>query len=136
LGWQVVGVGIFIGLVGLGVGFLYYWAGLPYWQSMVFTTAAFLQVFQALATRSSSESLFSMGVFSNHWMWYIIGLVSLGQGLAIYTPLATFFGLKPLPLFDFGLSIALGSCLLMVVELEKIILRRLKFRKEASEPIL
>jgi Ca2+-transporting ATPase len=118
LGWQVVGVGIFIGLIGLGVGFFYYRAGLPYWQSMVFTTAAFLQVFQALATRSSSESLFSMGVFSNRWMWYIIGLVSLGQGLAIYTPLATFFGLKPLPLFDFGLSIALGSCLLMVVELE------------------
>jgi Ca2+-transporting ATPase len=132
LGWHVIGVGIFIGLIGLLTGFLYYRADLLYWQSMLFTTAAFLQVFQALATRSSSESLFSIGVFSNRWMWYIIGLVSLCQVVAIYTPLATFLGLKPLPLFDFGLSIALGSCLLIAVEVEKIFLRRHKAGKEAT----
>ncbi len=131
LGWQVVGVGIFIGLAGLLTGFLYHQANLPYWQSMLFTTAAFLQIFQALATRSNTESLFSIGIFSNRWMWYIIGLVSLCQVLAIYSPLAAFLGLKPLPLFDFGLSIALGSCLLIAVELEKIVLRRRKARKAA-----
>jgi Ca2+-transporting ATPase len=129
LGWQVLGVGLFIGIIGLGIGFIYYQAKLPYWQSMLFTTAAFLQVFQALATRSNIESLFSIGVFSNRWMWYIIGLVSLLQGLALYTPLVTFLGLKPLPLFDFGLSIVLGGSLLLVVELEKVFLRRLKARQ-------
>jgi len=129
LGWQVVGVGLFIGIVGLGIGFIYYQANLPYWQSMMFTTAAFLQVFQALATRSNTESLFSIGVFSNHWMWFIIGLVSLFQGLALYTPLAILLGLKQLPLFDFGLSIALGGSLLLVVELEKLLVRHLKGRK-------
>ncbi len=126
LGWQVSGVGLFIGMVGLGIGFIYHQANLPYWQSMLFTTAAFLQVFQALATRSNTESLFSIGLFSNRWMWCIIGLVSLLQGLALYTPLATFLGLKPLPLFDFGLSIVLGSSLLLGVELEKMLIRQLK----------
>jgi Ca2+-transporting ATPase len=129
LAWQIVGVGLFIGMVGLGIGVGYYQANLPYWQSMLFTTAAFLQVFQALATRSNIESIFSIGVFSNGWMWCIIGLVSLFQGLALYTPLATFLGLTPLPLFDFGLSIALGGSLLIVVELEKVLLRRLKGRE-------
>lgn len=132
LAWQVVGVGFFIGMVGLGFGFLYYQANLPYWQSMLFTTAAFLQVFQALATRSNIESIFSIGVFSNGWMWCTIGLVSLFQGLALYTPLANFLGLTSLPLFDFGLSIALGSSLLIGVELEKVLLRRLKLRKVSS----
>ena len=129
LALQVVGLGLYIGLVGLGTGFVYYQANLPYWQSMLFTTAAFLQVFQALATRSNSESLFSIGIFSNRWMWGIIGLVSLFQGLTLYTPLSNFLGLKPLPLVDFGLSIVLGSSLLLGVELEKEILRRLKARK-------
>lgn len=126
LGWQVSGVGLFIGLVGLVIGFFYYRANLPYWQSMLFTTAAFLQVFQALATRSNIDSLLSIGVFSNKWMWRIIGMVSLFQLLALYTPLADFLGLKPLPLFDFGLSIALGSSLLVGLELEKLLLRRIK----------
>jgi Ca2+-transporting ATPase len=134
LSWQVGGIGIFIGLVGLAIGFLYYREGLAYWQSMLFNTAAFLQIFQALATRSSTESLFRIGVFSNRWIWPIIGLVSLGQVLAIYSPLATFFGLKPLPLFDLGLSIALGSSLLLVVELEKLALRHRRARKEANRP--
>lgn len=129
LGWQVSGIGLFIGLVGLGIGFLYYREGLGYWQSMLFNTAAFLQIFQALATRSTRDSLFSIGVFTNRWMWVIIGLVSLGQTLAIYSPVAAFFGLKPLPLFDFGLSVLLGSSLLVAVELEKYVLRRLSARK-------
>ena len=134
LGWQVLGIGIFIGLVGLGIGFLYYREGLTYWQSMLFNTAALLQVFQALATRSSTESLFSIGVFSNRWMWLIIGLVSSCQVLAIYSPIATFFGLTPLPLFDLGLSVVLGSSLLIVVEIEKLVLRHLRARKTTGQP--
>jgi Ca2+-transporting ATPase len=121
MGLHVTGIGLLIGLIGLGVGFVYYQSGLSYWQSMIFASAAFLQIFQALATRSNSDSLFSIGVFSNRVMWLIIGIVICLQLSALYTPLSIFLGLKPLPLFDLLVSVALSSVLLIVIELEKFV---------------
>jgi Ca2+-transporting ATPase len=124
MGLHVSWVGLFIGLAAGGLGFSYYQTGSAYWQSMLFTTVAFLQVFQALATRSTYESLFSIGIFTNRLMWAIIGLVSLLQLAALYTPLSIFLGLKPLPFLDLLVCIGTGASLLVAVELEKIILRR------------
>lgn len=123
MGWQVAWTGIVIGALTLAVGFWYYTSGLPQWQTMMFTTLALLQVFQALATRSSTESLFTIGVFTNRLMWGIIAVVVGLQLVALYTPLGFFLGLQPLTLADLGIAAAIGLLLFVLVELEKVLLR-------------
>jgi magnesium-transporting ATPase (P-type) len=93
------------------------------WQSMLFTTLAFLQVFQALATRSNTESLFTIGVFSNRVMWGVIGVVVSLQLVALCTPLGVFLGLQPLTAPDLLLYVGLGLALFTAVEVEKLALR-------------
>jgi Ca2+-transporting ATPase len=124
MGWHVVWAGLYTGIVGLGVGFVYIQSGLEQWQTMIFTTVAFLQIFHALAIRSNTESLFSIGLFSNRLMTGIVALVVSLQLLALYTPLNIFLGLQPLSLIDLLISIGLGATLLVAVEFEKFLLRR------------
>ncbi len=133
MGWQVTWVGIAIGLLTLGVGFWYYSQGLGQWQSVMFTTLAFLQVFQALATRSNTESLFTIGVFSNRVMWGVIALVVGLQLLALYSPLGVFLGLQPLAAVDLLVCVGLGLALFVAVEVEKLYLRS---RSAAPRPAL
>ncbi|NOK58253.1 MAG: cation-translocating P-type ATPase [Chloroflexi bacterium AL-W] len=123
VGFQVAWTGMLIGAIALGVGFWYYTAGLSQWQTMMFTTLAFLQIFQALATRSSTESLWSIGVFSNRAMVGIITLVTILQLAALYTPLSVFLGVQALTLSEVLICVGLGSILLIALELEKAILR-------------
>jgi Ca2+-transporting ATPase len=124
MGWQVGWVGVAIGVLTLGVGFWYYAQGAAQWQAMMFTTLAFLQVFQALATRSNSESLFTIGVFSNRLMWAAITVVVGLQLAALYTPLGAFLGLRPLAAADLLLAVGVGAALFAAVEAEKLVLRR------------
>ena len=123
MGWQVTWVGMAIGVLTLGVGFWYYTQSNAQWQSMMFTTLAFLQLFQALATRSNTESLFTIGIFSNRVMWGVICLVVGLQLVALYTPLGIFLGLIPLTMGDLLVCIAIGLVLFIAVEIEKLFLR-------------
>ena len=131
LGWQVAWTGLVIGGLALAVGAAYYVAGMAQWQTMMFTTLAFLQVFQALGTRSNTESLSSIGLFSNRLMWIIIGVVVGLQLLAIYTPLRGFLGLTALSLPDLMISVGIGAALLVAIEGEKAILRGRRARAAA-----
>ncbi|NWJ45370.1 MAG: cation-translocating P-type ATPase [Chloroflexi bacterium] len=124
MGLRVSWIGVVIGLIALVVGVVYNMLGFQQWQSMIFTTLAFLQIFQALATRSNYDSLFSIGIFSNRVMCYIIGIMAVLQVAAIYTPLSVFLGLKELSPLDFLLSVALSAILLVVIEFVKLFKRR------------
>lgn len=126
VGRQVIWVGALIGIIGIGVGLWYYLQGLPQWQTMIFTTTAFMQIFQALATRSSHESLFSIGVLSNRLMIGVIALVSALQVAVLYIPAlqASFLRVVPLSPRDFLVCIGLGSIILIAVECEKLVMRR------------
>jgi Ca2+-transporting ATPase len=125
-GWQVLWVGTLIGLLALGVGFGYYRAGAPEWQTMIFLTLGFAQVFQALATRSNSESVFAMGLRGNRTMATMIALVTGLQLAAVYLPWlqGPFLRLVPPTGFDLAVSIALGSVVLLAIELDKALRRR------------
>jgi P-type Ca2+ transporter type 2C len=124
MGWQVSWVGLAIGVLTLGVGFGYYQQGLAQWQTMMVTTLVFLQVFQALATRSNTESLFSIGVFSNRVMWGVIALVVALQLAVLYTPLGLFLGLQALSAWDLLVSLGMGVLLFATIESEKLGLRK------------
>ncbi|MEQ8839391.1 MAG: cation-translocating P-type ATPase [Acidimicrobiales bacterium] len=119
LGRQTLWIGALIGVTSLGIGFIYRETGQAEWQSMIFTTLAFMQVFQAFGTRSRTESLRTIGLGSNRLMLAIAGVVVALQLAALYTPLNDFLDLDPLGAADLGICIGLGAALLVVLEINK-----------------
>jgi Ca2+-transporting ATPase len=116
-GAQTIWVGALIGILALALGSWYFFSGRSEWQTMIFTSLAFMQVFQALASRSSKESLFKMGLLSNLLLAGMAALVVVLQLMVIYIPaLAHFFEVVPLSGCD--LSIAAGAGVLVFVVME------------------
>ncbi len=124
LGRRTAWVGAVIGAVSLGLGFVYYAADLEQWQTIMFTTLAFMQVGQAFATRSSTESLRAIGWRTNPLMLGIAGAVVALQLVAVYTPLRDFLDLQTLSPVDLVVCAAAGVGLLALVEFVKAIQRR------------
>jgi Ca2+-transporting ATPase len=117
-------VGALIGTVSLAVGFAYRETDQVEWQTMIFTTLAFMQIAQAFATRSNTESLRAIGLRSNPLMVGIASLVVALQLVAIYTPVGGFMDLEPLAIDDLAVSVAAGLFLLVVLEGAKALNRR------------
>jgi len=124
LGRQTAWVGALIGVVALSIGFAYHETEQAEWQTMIFTSIAFLQVFQAIGTRSYGDSLRSIGFTTNRLMLGIAGLVVALQLAAIYTPLREFLDLEVLGFWDLALCIGSGAMLLATLEVVKAIRRR------------
>ena len=126
LGSQIIWIGILLGIVSLGVGMIY-WLNDPNgpWQTMIFTTLVLAQMGNALATRSSRDSLFRIGLFSNRLM---VGAVMLGfvlQLLLIYVPIfQTVFKTQPLSMQDLFICLIASAVVFVVLELSKLVKRR------------
>jgi Ca2+-transporting ATPase len=121
-GWlQVSWVGSLIGILALGLGAFYFFNGRPEWQTVLFTFLAFAQVFQALASRSSRDSLFRLGLFSNPLL-AALALVVMGLQLAVlYLPfMSEFFNVLPLSIQDLLVVIGMGALIFIAMELEKV----------------
>jgi Ca2+-transporting ATPase len=126
LGSQIIWIGILLGIVSLGVGMIY-WLNDPNgpWQTMIFTTLVLAQMGNALATRSSRDSLFRIGLFSNRLM---VGAVMLGfvlQLLLIYVPVfQTVFKTQSLSMQDLFVCLIASAVVFVVLELSKLVKRR------------
>jgi Ca2+-transporting ATPase len=119
-GVQVMWVGALIGGLALGLGSWYYFSGREQWQTMVFTFLAFAQVFQALASRSSKDSVFKLGIMSNPTLAGMSLLVTVLQLAVLYVPfLSDFFGVKALSLCDLSIAISGGILVMVVMEISK-----------------
>jgi len=119
-GTQVIWVGVLIGALALGIGAWYYFTGSEEWQTMVFTFLAFVQVFQAWASRSGKESAFSMPIMSNPLLFWMMLVVTALQLAVIYIPpAAEFFSVQPLGIVDLLIAIGAGFVVLVVMEIEK-----------------
>ncbi|MGE0140156.1 MAG: cation-translocating P-type ATPase [Ilumatobacteraceae bacterium] len=116
LGRRTAWIGVLIGVVSLAIGFAYRETDRIEWQTMIFTTVAFMQIAQAFASRSNTESLRAIGLRSNPLMVGIASLVVALQLVAIYTPVGDFMDLEPLRLADLAVCIAAGLGLLAVLE--------------------
>ncbi|MCX6078339.1 MAG: cation-translocating P-type ATPase [Chloroflexi bacterium] len=120
-GWQTLWVGTLIGALGLGIGSWYYFGARPEWQTMIFSSLAFAQVGQALASRSNRESLFTLGLGSNPLLLGMAALVTLLQLTVIYLPpVAAFFSVTPLSLPDLLIALGAGILVLATLELAKL----------------
>ncbi len=89
-------------------------------QTVAFTTLAAFQWFEALSSRTSKVSVFTVGLFSNVWLCAgILGAILL-QVLVVHTPIGqTLFGVKPLTLTDWVLITAVASSIFIVDEILK-----------------
>jgi Ca2+-transporting ATPase len=126
LGRHVVWVGALIGLLALGVGYVY-WQLDPNgtWQTMTFTTLAFSQMAQALATRSRRDSFFKIGLRSNIPGMILAGVVFVLQLAVLYLPfLQRIFYTQPLSSRDLAVSLVFSSLVFWAIELEKWLARR------------
>ncbi len=84
--WQhAVWVGLFMAAVTLAVQAFAIDQVWP-WQTMVFTTLALLQLGNALAVRSETESFFSLGLRTNRPLAFAVAATFVVQLLLIYVP--------------------------------------------------
>ncbi|HND47654.1 MAG TPA: cation-translocating P-type ATPase, partial [Anaerolineales bacterium] len=119
-GVQTIWVGALIGALALGLGSWYYFTDRPEWQTMIFTSLAFMQIFQALASRSDKDSLVKIGVMSNPVLAGMALLVFVLQMAVIYIPaLANFFEVIPLRWHDLSIAAGTGLLVFLVMEVSK-----------------
>jgi len=133
LGTHVIWVGVLMALLAISVGYSYWHAGNPGWQTMLFTTLTFSQMAHVMAIRSERSSLFQIGLFSNKILLAALMLTIILQLCLIYIPfLQIAFNTKPLSAVDLGLSVLTSSLIFGAVELEKL-LRRFTQRRRAAQ---
>lgn len=136
MGMHVIWVGTVIGLLALGAGLLYFDpanAADKRWQTVIFTSLAFMQMGQALASRSAQESLFSMGWLSNPVLLGLLLLTIAAQLTVVYLPaLDRFFQVTPLRWDEMLLCTGLGLVTLLLLEAEKMWRRRVRPTKPTS----
>ncbi len=116
--WQyVLWVGVLIGVIVLGIQYVFYLAGNPAWQTMVFTTLCLSQMGNALAIRSDRYSLLAIGLFSNPALVGAVLLTFVLQMAVVYVPfLQNIF--KTVALSPLELAICLGASALVFVAVE------------------
>ena len=123
--WQhIIWVGLLIGGVSL---FAQAWAirNDGHAQSMVFTVLTLAQLAHVMAIRSETESLFSIGVFSNRPLVLTVIATVLLQMATLYVPfMNTVFRTEALTVGELALCFALASVVFVGVELEKLAVRR------------
>ncbi len=133
VGRQIVWSGLLIGALAIGVGILGWYVDHPHWQTMIFTTLATAQMGQALAIRSSHDSLFRIGLLSNRVLLGMVALTFALQLLVLYwTPLQAMFDTTPLRAADLFITIAAGIVVFAVIEVEKWWRRRSATRHQAE----
>lgn len=124
LGRHVVWVGILMASLSIAVGYCYWRADHPNWQTMVFTILTISQMAHVMGIRSERNSLFRIGFLSNKPLLGAVLLTIILQLGLIYVPaLQRVFGTRALSPLDFGLCILLSGILFAAVEFEKWLLR-------------
>jgi Ca2+-transporting ATPase len=123
--WQhMIWVGLLIG--GLSV-LSQAWAwhtGLAHWQTIVFSVLTLSQLAHVLAIRAESDSLFTLGLWSNRPLLAAV-LLTVGLQLAvIYVPLLQqVFKTAPLTALELLACFAFAAIVLVAVEMEKWLVR-------------
>ncbi len=135
LGTQIIWIGLLMGAVSLLVGYQY-WRSDPEgpWRTMVFTTMVLSQMGNALAIRSSIDSLFRIGPFSNRLMVFAVVSTFALQLVLIYVPaFQRIFKTQPLGAQEFLVCALASLGVFVAVEVSKAV-RRLRTGRAAAQP--
>lgn len=124
VGTDIIWLGCVVGLVSILVGYIYWRADHPAWQTMVFTTLTLSQMAFCLTVRSERDSAFTIGWLTNKPLVGAVTLTLLLQFALIYIPfLQPFFGTVPLSLSDFLLCALLSTAVFWAYEIKKLLIR-------------
>jgi Ca2+-transporting ATPase len=125
LGRDILWVGLVMGLIPLLIGYGYWRANHPGWQTMVFTTLTLLQMGNVLALRSQQTSLFHLGLWSNKPLVCAVLLTFVLQMAVIYSPFFQLvFKTVALGWQDMIVALSISTAVFWFVELQKWIQRR------------
>jgi P-type Ca2+ transporter type 2C len=104
---------------------------LEYGHTMAFTTLVFFQLFNVFNARFLRRSAFHL-LLSNRWLWLAIAVSLVLQVAVVYTPvLQQAFSTEPLTLMDWLICALLGSSVLWLSEIKKLVLGREQPAKQA-----
>jgi Ca2+-transporting ATPase len=110
-------------------------AGVPEAQvrTETFTLLAICEWFNLLNCRSERKSALSLGILKNRWLFAGLALGNVLQGAVVFwKPLGRVFHTVPFSVVQVGALGAVGSLVLWVEELRKLIVRRRELRKTAA----
>jgi Ca2+-transporting ATPase len=124
--WQhMLWIGLLIGGVTI---FTQAWAihqGLSHWQTMTFTTLTVAQLVHSMVIRSESESLLTLGLFTNKSLLGAVLLTLALQLAVIYLPpLQPIFKTQALTAGELAFCIGMSGVVFIAVEAEKWLVRR------------
>ncbi len=98
-------------------------------MTMAFLTTNFIEIFRAIASRSTTNSIFTMKTV-NYWLLGAFGLTALLTiGVVFIPPLAMLFGIQPVSLYEFGVAFGLAILIIPIVEIYKLIKRLIAKKK-------
>ena len=119
----IILVGLFVGGVALAIGYLYFDPQLSEdntWQTMIFTAIAFMQIGQALASRSSVLSFFELDWMANPTLLIMTAVTIVLQLIALYVPFfQAFFQITPLSFAQLMICVGVGVVTFGIIELQK-----------------
>ncbi|NPA31806.1 MAG: cation-translocating P-type ATPase [Chloroflexi bacterium] len=125
LGRDTLWIGALMGLVTLFAAWLDWRVANPAWRTVGFTVLTLGQMGNALALRSTKESLFQQGLGSNKFMVLAVGLTVALQMLVIYwPPLQAIFRTVPLAWDQLALALGASAVVFVAVEIKKWMVRR------------
>jgi Ca2+-transporting ATPase len=124
VGTQIIWVGILMGIISIAVGRIAFdIEGVP-WRTMVFTTLVLSQMGNALATRSSRDSLFKIGLFSNRLMVGAVLLTFVLQLAIIYIPpFQGVFSTESLTIEQLLICLGASAIVFVILEMYKWVMR-------------
>jgi len=123
--WQhVIYMGLLMGGIPLALGVWGEATGRP-WQTMIFTSLALLQLANAMAVRSETDSLWSIGLTTNRpLLGAVVGTAVVQIGVVYWGPMQELLTTEALSLFDLLVVFAAATGVFWAVEAEKWLRRR------------
>ncbi|WP_461206516.1 cation-translocating P-type ATPase [Clostridium sp. DL1XJH146] len=111
-------------LTAFKIGEYNYPGSLMHAQTMAFMVMSISELVRSLNMRSKTKSIFTIGLFTNKFLIYAIGIGIFLQGVVVLTPgLNSLFKVTPLTLSDWALVASLSLVPLVANELIKIVRR-------------
>jgi len=119
-GRQTIWVGSTVGALAIALGSWYYFTGRPEWQTMIFTSLAFMQIFHALALHSAKDSFLKVSWLNGPLLIGMAALAILLQLIVLYNPAPSkFFEVIPLNGYDLSIAVSMGVIVFAIMELKK-----------------
>ena len=126
--WPLLGKALFMAVPmaigGLYIFLHYYQSGVAHARTMTLIALAMFQWFNAWNCRSTTQSIFQLGLFANKWLILATLFVLSLQFLILYVPvMQNLFNTVPLSWHDWGVIVAVSAPILLLEEIRKIFVR-------------